>query len=66
MKYSVEITFESFRDGLFMQSITVNRVKEADYLQEALEESIKDFYANITEVGMDDSRIIGARIEEIK
>lgn len=60
MKYRVSLTFESYRDGMFMQEITVDRQLDADYLQEAIDESVADVYANITAINMSDSALVKA------
>lgn len=58
MKHRISLTFESFRDGLFQQEITVERMSHTENLSEAVNSAILDVYANITEIGYNDSRLI--------
>lgn len=60
MKHKISLTFESFRDGLFEQEITIERrIVHIENLSDAINSAILDVYANITEIGYADSRLIG-------
>lgn len=58
MKHKISLTFESFRDGLFQQEITVERLSHVENLDSAINSAINDVYANITEINYCDSRLI--------